>query len=47
MRVWYVAAGAAARLGDTGTARKLLEAIQRADAAFPALDRLEKEIRGA
>ena len=47
MRVWYVAARAAARLGDTGTARKLLEAIQRADAGFPALDRLEKEIRGA
>ncbi len=46
-RVWYIAARAAAELGDPGTARKLFEAVQRADPAFPALDELDQAIREA
>jgi tetratricopeptide (TPR) repeat protein len=42
LRVWYVAAKAAHRLGDTGTARRLYEAIERADGAFPGLDDLDR-----
>lgn len=44
LRVWYVAARAAARLGDRPTARKIYEAIERADAAFPGLDELDRAI---
>jgi len=44
-RVWYVAARAAAELGDYRTARKLFEAVQRADPAFPALDELDRITR--
>jgi tetratricopeptide (TPR) repeat protein len=42
IRVWYVAAKAAHRLGDTETARKLYLAIERADAALPGLDELDR-----
>ena len=45
MRVWFVAARAAAELGDLGTARKLFNAIQKADPAFPALDELDRVTR--
>jgi len=45
-RVWYIAARAAAELGDLKTGRKLFEAIQKADPAFPALDELERITRG-
>jgi hypothetical protein len=46
LRVWYVAARAAAELGDLQTARKLFEAVQRNDPAFPALDELDRQTRG-
>jgi len=46
LRVWYVAARAAARLGDRGTARRLYEAIQDSDPAFPGLDELDAAIGG-
>jgi tetratricopeptide (TPR) repeat protein len=42
LRVWYVAARAAQRLGDRATARRLYEAIEQADAAFPGLDELDR-----
>ena len=42
LRVWYVAARAAHRLGDPQTARRIYEAIERADAAFPGLDELDR-----
>lgn len=45
MRVWFVASRAAARLGDQATARKLFEAIERIDPAFPGLDDLGRELR--
>lgn len=44
LRRWYVAARAAAVLGDKGTARKLMQAITKADPAFPGLDRLGSEV---
>jgi hypothetical protein len=44
-RVWYVAARAAAELGDRQTGRRLFEAIQRVDPAFPALDELDRATR--
>ena len=45
LRVWYVASRTAAELGDRRTARKLFEAIQKSDPAFPALDELDRETR--
>jgi tetratricopeptide (TPR) repeat protein len=45
LRVWFVAARAAARLGDLRTARRLYEAIQAADPAFPGLDELDRATR--
>jgi tetratricopeptide (TPR) repeat protein len=45
LRVWYVAARAAARLGDRKTARRLYEAVQQADPAFPGLDELDEVTR--
>jgi tetratricopeptide (TPR) repeat protein len=42
LRVWYVAARAAHRLGDRATARRIYQAIERADAAFPGLDDLDR-----
>ena len=47
MRVWFVASRAAAELGDLRTARRLFEAIQKADPAFPGLDELDRVTRGA
>lgn len=44
LRQWYVAARAAASLGDTVTARRLLTAIEDHDAAFAGLDELTAEI---
>ncbi len=42
LRVWFVAARAASRLGDRRTARRLYEAIQAADPGFPGLDELDR-----
>ncbi len=47
LRQWYVAARAAASLGDAATAQRLLEAIEKADPALPGLDELEAEVRKA
>jgi len=44
LRVWYVAARAAARLEDRATARQLLEAIRSTDPAFPGLGDLERVV---
>ena len=41
LRVWYVAARAAARLGDRAGSRRLYQAIVEADPGFPGLDELE------
>ncbi len=41
LRVWYVAARAAARLGDRSGSRRLYQAIVEADPGFPGLDELE------
>jgi hypothetical protein len=46
-RVWYVAARAAVKLGDTATARQLADAIVRNDPGFPGIDALDKEIASA
>ena len=46
LRVWFVAARAAARLGDLRTARRLYEAIQASDAGFPGLDELDRATAG-
>jgi tetratricopeptide (TPR) repeat protein len=46
LRVWYVAARAAARLGDFGTARRLYQAVQQTDPAFPGLDELGRALEG-
>lgn len=46
LRVWFVAAKAAARLGDLKTARRLYMAIQASDAGFPALDELDRVTSG-
>ncbi|MCB2223913.1 MAG: tetratricopeptide repeat protein [Actinobacteria bacterium] len=45
LRVWFIAARAAAELGDRKTGRRLFEAIQQADPAFPALDELDRVTR--
>jgi hypothetical protein len=44
LRQWYVAALAAVELGDTDTARKLMDAIESEDAAFAGLDQLSTAI---
>lgn len=44
LRVWYVAARAAARIGDLSTAQQLLDAIRGTDPAFPGLDELEHAV---
>jgi tetratricopeptide (TPR) repeat protein len=41
LRVWYVAARAAARLGDRSASRRLYQAIVDGDPGFPGLDELE------
>ncbi len=45
LRQWYVAARAAVELGDTVTARKLLDAIENEDGAFAGLDDLVAAIK--
>jgi hypothetical protein len=45
LRVWYVAARAAARLGDLSGSRRLYQAIVEADPGFPGLDELEAALR--
>jgi hypothetical protein len=44
LRVWYVAARAAAHTGETATARRIADAIVLNDPSFPGLDALEGEI---
>ncbi len=44
LRVWYIAARAAARNGDTDTARSIADAIVLNDPSFPGLDELDQEI---
>jgi tetratricopeptide (TPR) repeat protein len=46
LRVWYVAARAAARLGDMPAAHQLLDAIRGTDPSFPGLDELERAVEG-
>jgi tetratricopeptide (TPR) repeat protein len=46
LRVWYVAARAAHRLGDDVTAARLRRAIEEADPAFPGLDELDDLLGG-
>ena len=46
LRVWYVAARAAARLGDRRAGRRLYQAIVEADPGFPGLDELESGLTG-
>ncbi len=44
VRRWYVAARAAARLGDRETARQIATAIEELDPALPGLEDLHDEI---
>ena len=44
VRRWYVAARAAARLGDKATAKQIASAIEEMDPALPGLDTLHDEI---
>jgi predicted Zn-dependent protease len=44
LRVWYVAARAAASNGDTTTARRIADAIVLNDPSFAGLDALDQEI---
>jgi len=44
VRRWYVAARAAARLGDKDTAKQIARAIEEMDPALPGLDLLHDEI---
>jgi len=44
LRVWYIAARAAARNGDTDTARRIADAIVLNDPSFAGLDELDREI---
>lgn len=45
LRVWYVAARAAARLGERATARRIYQALQEAEPGFPGLDALDAALR--
>jgi hypothetical protein len=47
LRVWYIAARAAASNGDAGTARRIADAIVLNDPSFPGLDALDQEIARA
>lgn len=47
LRVWFVAARAAARLGDRRTGRRIYEAIQAAAPGFPGLDELDRATAAA
>ncbi|MEN8114832.1 MAG: hypothetical protein ABFS21_10650 [Actinomycetota bacterium] len=44
LRVWYVAARAAAATGETETARRIADAILLNDPSFAGLDELDREI---
>jgi hypothetical protein len=44
IRRWYVAARAAARLGDKDTARQIAGAIEELDPSLPGMDILHGEI---
>lgn len=44
LRVWYIAARAAASNGETETARRIADAIVLNDPSFPGLDALDQEI---
>lgn len=44
VREWYVAARAAAAIGDAATALQLAQAIEKHDVAFPGLEELYDEI---
>ncbi|GMQ86305.1 MAG: hypothetical protein BMS9Abin07_1878 [Acidimicrobiia bacterium] len=44
LRVWYVAARAAAMTGETATARRIADAIMLNDPSFAGLDALDREI---
>lgn len=44
LRVWYVAARAAAATGETATARRIADAIVLNDPSFAGLDELDREI---
>jgi hypothetical protein len=44
LRVWYIAARAAASNGDVDTARRIADAIVINDPSFPGLDALDQEI---
>jgi predicted Zn-dependent protease len=44
LRVWYIAARAAARNDNTDTARRIADAIVLNDPSFPGLDELDQEI---
>lgn len=46
LRVWYVAARVAARLGDREAAGRLFRALQEADPGFPGLDELDRLTAG-
>jgi len=47
LRVWYVAARAAALSGETDTARRIADAILLNDPSFAGLDELDREIAAA
>jgi hypothetical protein len=47
LRVWYVAARAAAMNGEVATARRIADAIVLNDPSFAGLDALDKEIAAA
>lgn len=47
LRVWYIAARAAASNGDVDTARRIADAIVLNDPSFPGLDALDQEIARA
>jgi len=47
LRVWYVAARAAAMTGQHETARRIADAIVLNDPSFAGLDALDREIAGA
>jgi hypothetical protein len=44
LRRWYVAARVAAALDDQDAGRRLMQAVEKADPAFPGLDELEQQL---
>ena len=47
LRQWYVAARAAAAIGDGGTAAKIADRIRRKEPAFPGMELLHEEVARA